>query len=95
MQAWNIVTRGMLQKPVVGALTNNLVIMLESKGEIQAAGLKAIVNAPIGQQAIDLVRFFSPAHVTRYYLQVSDRNGDDGITIYLRVAVRMFDSRHF
>jgi hypothetical protein len=63
-RAWNIVTRGMLQKPVIGALTNNLVVMLEPKGEIQAAGLKAIVNAPNSQQAIDLVKHFSTAHVT-------------------------------
>jgi hypothetical protein len=63
-RVWDIVTRGMLQKPVIGALTNNLVVMLEPKGEIQAAGLKAIVNAPNSQQAIDLVKHFSTAHVT-------------------------------
>ena len=63
-QAWTIVTRGMLQKIVIGALTNNLVVMLESKGEIQGAGLRAIFNAPIGQHAIELVSCFSPAHVS-------------------------------
>jgi hypothetical protein len=61
-QACNIITRGIMLKPITSALAGNLSIVLESKGDTLGAGLKEIADAPASQNALDLLSYFNPAH---------------------------------